>query len=133
MLDAWFQSVDRKDRERQAHFGDVLSQLGRIQSMQWVDESTDISQCAVALVGELKVLIPLKGLVDVEAEMARLKKQFKRESADLAKSEAKLGNSRFVENAPAEVVEQEEERLAAHRATVEKLQAQIELLQKMGS
>jgi valyl-tRNA synthetase len=130
-LDVLFQGGSDSDRGDQRRFAAVLEQLGRISSLEWADEDAETAQCAVALVGELKVLVPLKGLVDVEEELARLGKQLRRETADLRKSEGKLGNARFVENAPEAVVEQERERLAAHRATVEKLEAQVRQLEAL--
>ncbi|MDH3787044.1 MAG: valine--tRNA ligase [Xanthomonadales bacterium] len=130
-LEAWFQDGNDSDRLRQQQFAAVLSQLARIQSAQWVDTDADTAQCAVALVGDLKILIPLKGLVNVEEELARLGKQLDRENADLKKSEGKLSNSRFTENAPEAVVAQERERLVAHRAAVENLQEQIQQLQAL--
>jgi valyl-tRNA synthetase len=132
-LDIWLQSGTEEDRSRHHRFEQVLSQLGRIQSSLWVEEDADTSQCAVALAGDLKLMIPLKGLVDVEEELTRLNKQLAREDADLRKSEAKLGNRRFVDNAPAAVVEQERERLVNHQANVTNLQQQIDQLKSMQS
>ncbi len=128
-LDVLFQGGHAADHSRQQRFPGVLSQLARIQSMSWADEKTDTAQCAVALVGDLKILIPLKGLVDVEEELARLMKQLERENIDLKKAEGKLGNRRFVENAPAAVVEQEQERLLSHKANVDNLHKQIRQLE----
>ena len=105
--------------------------MARIQSSTWVDASADTAQCAVSLVGDLKILIPLKGLVDIEEELARLSKQLDRENADLRKSEGKLANSRFVENAPPAVVEQARERRVTHRAAVENLHEQIRQLEAL--
>ena len=131
LLDIWLQSGSEEDRLRLARFDEVLSHLGRIQSSVWVEADADSSQCAVALVGDLKLLFPLKGLVDVEEELARLNKQLAREESDLKKSEGKLGNKRFVDNAPAEVVEQERQRLSSHRANVDNLRLQIQQLESM--
>jgi len=131
ILDALFQGGAESDRERQDRFREALAQLTRIGTIRWVGPETDTAQCAVALVGELKVLIPLKGLVDVEEELARLHRQLERESGELQKSEAKLGNSRFVENAPEAVVEQERQRLATHRGNVENLHAQIQRMESL--
>ncbi len=130
-LDVWFQGGSQSDRDRQAKFEGALSQLARIRSAQWVDESKDTAQCAVALVGDLKILIPLKGLVDIDEELTRLSKQLVRENADLKKSEGKLGNSRFVKNAPEAVVEQERQRLSTHQANVENLHQQIRQLESL--
>jgi len=131
LLDAWFQGGNSVDRERKAQFESALAQLARIQSSQWADDGMDTAQCAVALVGDLKILIPLKGLVDVDEELDRLNRQLEREGTELRKSEGKLGNKRFVKNAPAAVVEQERQRLAAHRAKVENLLVQIRQLESL--
>jgi valyl-tRNA synthetase len=131
MLDAWLQGGDDSDRDRQARFDRSLAQLARIGSLQWVDDERDTAQCAVALVGDLKILIPLKGLVDVDEELERLNRQLQREQQDLRKSEGKLGNSRFVENAPEAVVEQERQRQLTHRANVENLQTQIRQMEAL--
>jgi len=128
LLDVKFQSGTDTDRSRHARFSEVLSHLGRIQSAAWIAAETDTSQCAVALVGELKVLIPLKGLVDVAEEHARLNKQLDREQSDLKKSQGKLGNNRFIDHAPPAVIEQEKQRLLSHQAKVENLQIQIQRL-----
>ena len=72
----------------------------------------------------------LKGLVDLEDELARLGKLLERELADLKRSEGKLGNSRFVDNAPAAVVEQETAP-GAHNIKVEGFRAQITKLEKL--
>ena len=133
LLDIWLQSGTEEDRSRFERFDEALSHLGRIQSSLWVEEDADSSQCAVALVGELKLLIPLKGLVDVEEELTRLNKQLAREDLDLKKSEGKLGNKRFVDNAPAAVVEQERQRLSSHQANVDNLRLQISQLESMRS
>jgi len=131
MLDVWFQGGAASDRQREQRFAETLVQLARIQSARWVEDDAATGQCAVALVGDLKILIPLKGLVDVEEELARLHKQLEREEADLARSESKLGNKRFVDNAPPAVVEQERQRLAAHRANVENFQGQIRRMEAL--
>jgi valyl-tRNA synthetase len=131
MLDVLFQDGNAADRDRQQRFADAIGQLARVHSIQWLETDAASDQCAVALVGELKILLPLKGLVDVEEELARLNKQLEREMQDLGKSEGKLGNRRFVDNAPQEVVEQERQRLAAHRSNVENLKAQLRRLEAM--
>jgi len=130
-LDVWFQSGMADDRERLQHFSETFTQLARIRSVTWIDESADTAQCAVALVGELKVLVPLKGLVDIEAELSRLNKQLSNEQSLLAKASAKLDNRNFCENAPTNVVEQERERQTTHQTNVDKLLEQYKLLESL--
>ena len=131
VLDVAFQAGTDSDRERQEQFATLLSGVGKIGASQWLETDADTSEYSVALVADLKVLVSLKGLVDLEDELARLGKLLERELTDLKKSEAKLGNSRFVDNAPAAVVEKEHQRLAAHNQKVEGFRAQIEKLEKL--
>jgi len=131
VLDVAFQSGTSADRDRQTLFADLLRGVGKIGSSQWLEDDADTSEYSVALVADLKVLVSLKGLVNLEDELARLDKLLKREMADLKRSEGKLGNSRFVDNAPAAVVEQEKQRLAAHTVKVEGFRDQIKKLEKL--
>ena len=132
-LEVWLQGGSEHDRARLERSETLLASLGKVARFTWVDEQADASQCAVALVGDLKLLIPLAGLVDVAAETARLRKQLQKEQQELAKSKGKLGNARFVENAPAEVVEQERERLASSEATVAELEAQLQRIASLAA
>ncbi len=130
MLNVAFQAGNDSDRQREQQFSTLLQGLGKIEPVEWLDIDADTSQYSVALVGDLKVLVSLKGLVNVGDEIARLEKLLNRELGDLERSEGKLGNSRFVDNAPAEVVEQERERLIIHRTKVAGFEEQIRKLEK---
>jgi valyl-tRNA synthetase len=57
------------------------------------------------------VYLPLEGLIDVEAERARLTKEIANTELEVKKCEGKLGNASFVDRAPPEVVAQEKARL----------------------
>jgi valyl-tRNA synthetase len=131
MLRVEFQAGGEQDRAWFESFKSLLASLGRVESFRWVDADADTSKSAVALVGDLKVLIPLEGLVDVQAELRRIGKLIAREQAGLQQSRAKVNNPRFVDHAPAAVVEQERERLAGHQANVERLEAQLRQLERL--
>ncbi len=77
---------------------------------------------AGAIVGVLKLLVPLEGRVDLDAERARLDKEIARVSAEKDKSEAKL--AKFTDKVPPAVVEQERQRLADWSAQLAGLQEQ---------
>ena len=125
------QGGDHSDRDRQHRFDNWLTSLGRLASIEWLGDDADTAKCAIHLVGDLKVLIPLEGLVDVDAELERIARQLERERADLDRSRAKLANERFVDNAPADVVAQERERLDRHTASVEQLEAHRERIARL--
>jgi valyl-tRNA synthetase len=89
-----------------------------------LDDEAAAPESAIALVGDMKLLIPMAGLIDKDAELARLEKEIGRLRADIARIEGKLGNPSFVDKAPAAVVAKERERLADQGAALAQLVAQ---------
>jgi valyl-tRNA synthetase len=83
-----------------------------VESQRWLAPGEAEPAASAAIVGELKLLIPLAGLIDLGAEKARLAKEIARVEGEIGKCRGKLGNANFVANAPAVVVEQEKQRLA---------------------
>ena len=119
------QHAGSEDRARLERFGGLIKRLARLETIEIVPDDRDTSDSAVSLAGDLRLLIPLAGLVDIAEELARLEKQLEREKKGLMGTEGKLANERFVANAPAEVVDKERLRLTEHKAKVEELSAQI--------
>ncbi|WP_349780638.1 valine--tRNA ligase [Xanthomonas sp. WHRI 7065] len=99
------------DRARIGRFASQLSFLLKLEAIDWLDAGQDTPPSATAIVGELTLLVPLEGLVDMDAERTRLDKEIKRVEGEIGKCNGKLGNATFVQNAPAVVVEQERARL----------------------
>jgi valyl-tRNA synthetase len=116
------------DRERAARFAESIGFLARIESQRWLGEGEAPPPAAAAVVGELRLLVPLEGLIDLDAERARLDKEIARIGAEIGKCEGKLGNATFVQNAPAAVVEQERARLADWSTKLAALREQRERL-----
>ena len=98
-----------------------LKFLAKLESIDWVQGEPPAA--AAAVLGELTLLVPLAGLVDLDAERARLDKEIKRVEGEIAKCQGKLGSETFVANAPAAVVEQERKRLAEWTTMLEGLKA----------
>ncbi|AUZ55930.1 valine--tRNA ligase [Stenotrophomonas acidaminiphila] len=113
------QAVDQARVER---FTSQLRFLLKLERIEWLAADAQTPPAAAAIVGELKLLVPLEGLVDLDAERARLDKEIARVSAEKEKSETKL--SRFTDKVPAAVVEQERVRLADWNGQLAGLQAQ---------
>jgi valyl-tRNA synthetase len=80
---------------------------------------------AVALLGTLEILVPMAGLIDPVAELARLSKRQLKADVDLRKMESKLSNAEFAKNAPADVVAKDQQRLSELRTEIGQLAAQI--------
>ncbi len=100
------------DRDRVGRFDSQLRFLTRLDAIAILDDDGAAPAAATALVGELKLLVPLEGLVDLGAERTRLDKEIKRVEGEIGKCHNKLASETFVANAPPAVVEQERKRLA---------------------
>jgi valyl-tRNA synthetase len=80
---------------------------------------------AQIVLGDVTAALPLAGIIDMNAERARLEREIAKALSEIAKIDAKLGNAEFVAKAPPEVVEENRERRAAFEATVQKLRAAL--------
>ncbi|MEA9479227.1 valine--tRNA ligase [Xanthomonas campestris] len=107
----WLQAGSSDDRARVARFASQLAFLLKLEAIDWLAAGQEAPPAAAAIVGELTLLVPLEGLVDMDAERTRLDKEIKRVESEIGKCNGKLGNATFVQNAPAAVVEQERARL----------------------
>ncbi|KAA6185015.1 valine--tRNA ligase [Thiohalocapsa marina] len=101
-----------------------LDFLARTESITVLDDESQAPESALALVGEMKILIPMAGLIDKDAELARLAKDIARLRADIERIEQKLANPNFVDKAPPAVVQKERDRLTEQGAAMAQLVAQ---------
>ena len=102
-----------------------LTALAKISDARLVEALPD-AHAPVALTASAKWMLDIK--IDVAAESARVAKEMTRLESEITKAHAKLGNTSFVERAPAAVVDQEKKRLAEFESTVTQLKAQLEKL-----
>ena len=105
-----------------------MQRLARVADISFADTAP---QGAVQLVvrGEVAAL-PLKGVIDLAAERARLAKEMAKADADIARVDAKLGNANFVARAPEEVVEEEKEKREEAQARKAKIAEALERLRR---
>jgi valyl-tRNA synthetase len=117
---------DRRLAREHAH---LLERVGRVESVAVLDEGEQPPASATALLGDMRLLVPMKGLIDVDAERSRLDKQLEKTRTELAKANGKLANEKFVNNAPPAVVTQERERVAEFEKTITQLTEQLAKLE----
>jgi valyl-tRNA synthetase len=108
-----------------------IDTLAKIETIEWLAETDEAPESAIALVGEMKILIPLAGLIDKDAELARLEKEIGKLQINVDKTTSKLVNKSFVDKAPAAVVEKERERLTEMSKAIEQLQEQAEKIRAL--
>ena len=108
-----------------------IETLAKIDNSKWLAETDEAPESATALVGEMKILIPLAGLIDKDAELARLEKEIGKLQVNVDKTTNKLVNKNFVDKAPAAVVEKERGRLAEMTKSIEQFKEQAEKIKKL--
>ena len=112
--------------------GEYFGRLAWASGMQILGQDEEAPAKTVSAVSEAaELFIPLGDLVDVAKETARLTKERDSVQRDIERGEAKLNNPGFMSKAPAQLVEQEREKLAVSRDKLEKLNARIEDLKNM--
>ena len=102
--------VGASDQERGwiATHEPAIKRLARVEAISEADAPPP--QSAQVILGDVAVCLPLSGVVDLDAERARLQKELDRLAGEIKKIDAKLSNPSFVERAPEEVVEEQRDR-----------------------
>jgi valyl-tRNA synthetase len=113
------------DRQRVDRHGGHLRKLAGLERIEFLAPGASTKGAATALLGALRILVPLAGLIDVAAERDRLGKQLAKTADDLGKVQRKLDNQNFVANAPPEIVAKEHARIAELTQRAQQLEQQI--------
>jgi valyl-tRNA synthetase len=118
-----------EDRERTTRHRALIDFLARVQDIRFLADGEPAPESATALLGGMKLLVPMAGLIDKAAEVARLQKLIESKRKVINGSEQRLANPQFVSNAPAAVVEKERATLADHQRAVSELETQLARIQ----
>jgi valyl-tRNA synthetase len=117
-------SAETKGRAQR--WNDVVKRMARLADISFVDRAPE-GAVQLLVRGEVAAL-PLKGVIDFSAEKIRLDKELAKADADIKRVDAKLGNEKFVANAPEEIVEEEKEK---REAAVERKTKILEALERL--
>jgi valyl-tRNA synthetase len=101
-----------------------LCKLAALESITWLNAGDDAPMSATQLVGDMEVLVPMAGLINKDAELARLQKELDKLQKDIGRVKGKLGNEKFVSNAPEAVIAKEREKMETAQSAFDKLQDQ---------
>ena len=102
---------------------DSLKALTRTGTMNLQKDGTRPKGAASYLYTDIEIFVPLAGLVDVDKEQAKLKKDQDKTEAELTRCQGKLSNEKFMANAPEEVKAKEREKVGEMQAKLEKIEA----------
>ncbi len=116
------------DCERLESLGSFIRNLGSVEAIMHKESSDVLPKSAIALLGEMKVFIPLEGLVDIEEEKGRLEKKLSKLNKELESVQNRLSNDAFIEKAPSDVVDDLKAKLKGLISDQSRIEEQIKLL-----
>ncbi|WP_372942261.1 valine--tRNA ligase [Shewanella sp.] len=123
-LNALVRGVSYQDRIRLEANQAFFASLAKLETITVLEEGDSAPMSTTQLVGNMELLIPMAGLIDVAAEMARIDKQLEKLAQEIARIEGKLSNEGFVAKAPAAVIDKERAKMTDLTRDIEKLNEQ---------
>jgi len=130
-LPCFVQNISQTDEKYLQDNANILNSLAKIDTIQTLSNDENAPESATALVGEMKVLIPLAGLIDKDQEIARLTKEIEKLDKQKMQFEGKLNNEKFVSGAPKAIVDVERERLASTLSAISDLNEQLDKISNL--
>ena len=124
-LPVLLQNVSSDEDARLSRIKNQFKALAKVESLEIVKEGDEVPLSSSSMVGQLRVLVPMKGLIDPTAELARLGKSYDKLKGQSEGIARKLGNEGFVSKAPAEVVDAEKAKLAELEGQLTAMTAQM--------
>ncbi|MEI6093886.1 MAG: valine--tRNA ligase [Gammaproteobacteria bacterium] len=115
--------LDADLKQKVQQYQKILQTLGKISQIDVETEQDKQAVYASTLVGTLEILIPMSGLIDKQAELARLDKELAKLDKDIEYAQNKLNSSDFRDKAPTDLIASVEEKLQQTYLSVEKLRS----------
>jgi valyl-tRNA synthetase len=126
ILPCFIQNLNTQDETFVSNNLSILLTLGKLENITQLNKNEPAPESATTLVGEMKVLIPLTGLIDKNQEIIRLNKEINKLAQQQRQFSGKLDNEKFITAAPATVVEKERQKLASVEQNLDDLKLQLE-------
>jgi len=127
-LSVLLQDANKEDLRLLTAHKRFLTNLARLEEITVLSTAEEPPPSATALLGKMKILVPMAGLIDVAAERSRLNKNRERIQTGLERVEGKLANEKFRANAPAAVIEKEQQKLADMQLEISQIDEQLSRL-----
>ena len=123
-LEILLRNTNAQEQRRVEENRTFIQSLARLDNITLLADGDKGPVSVTKLVGQAELLIPMAGLIDKDAELARLAKEIEKVNGEVARIESKLGNEGFVARAPEAVIAKEREKLAGYAEAKRKLEEQ---------
>jgi valyl-tRNA synthetase len=124
-LQCFIKSFNSSDKDYIENNKSIIFTLAKLDSIELLEINEEELESAIALVGEMKILIPLAGIIDKNAEKDRLNKEIDKLIKLKAQFSGKLNNKKFLSGAPETVVKKEQDKLAAVEKALQDMESQL--------
>ena len=114
-------------------YGDYVSDLANLSTLGVGRDGEPPRMAASAVIGELEVFVPLKGVLDVKEESSRLQKEISKLESELDRTRKKLANNDFLTRAPEDIVAKQRDKFVRLGGKLEKLLTQLNTLMKLSA
>ena len=130
-INALVKGEDKTNKKRLEKLNVYISNLCNLSEISWKTDASDDLPSSVLALEDLKVMIPLEGLIDPKEEKLRLDKKLDKLIKEKEMLGAKLSNENFIKNAPEDLVSSQQERFNVLTKELENLQSQMKEIQKL--
>lgn len=130
-ISALLQQGNRTDKQRSKDFEHLIIELAGLSSVRWIDSDEEPPASAINFHKNLKVLIPLEGLIKAVEENERIEKNISKLTKESDSLSKQLNNDKFINNAPLEVVKDQKKRFKEISKELLLLDIQLQEIQKL--
>ncbi len=130
-IPAIFKEGASEDRTISSEFDSFIKELASLESIQWEESDKESPPSSIFVLNKLKILIPLEGLIDPKKESLRLQKKLEKLDKEKTMIALKLNNKSFVDNAPNELVRNQEQRFQELSGEIDNLNREMKEIEKL--
>ena len=130
-IKGFYQGGDKSDKKRSNELTNLIKESAGLESLDWINSNNELPPSATVVVQDLKILIPLEGLIDPIEESKRLTKKIEKISQEFKMLSLKLNNKKFIDKAPKDLVKDQQDRFDLISKELNNLEGQLKEISRL--